>query len=68
MCSAVSKYLGHFSRGPVLSFHISALPVIAHALEHRYRPGDGGTVALTTANDVFLTQFNVVSKIFRAGP
>ena len=53
-CSAVSKYLGHFPKG-LVEFHIliDALdcPALGHSVTVRAATG---TVALTTANDVFL--------------
>ena len=54
LCSAVSKYLGHFPEG-LVEFHIliDALdcPALGHPATVRVA---AGTVALTTANDVFL--------------
>jgi hypothetical protein len=54
LCSAVSKYLGHFPEG-LVEFHIliDALdcPALGHPATVR---ATAGTVALTTANDVFL--------------
>jgi hypothetical protein len=54
LCSAVSKYLGHFPEG-LIEFHIliDALdcPALGHPATVR---AAARTVALTTANDVFL--------------
>jgi hypothetical protein len=53
LCSAVSKYLGHFPEG-LIEFHIliDALdcPALGHPATVR---APAGTVVLTTANDVF---------------
>src|ERR1700740_1886368 len=54
LCSAVSKYLGHFPKG-LIEFHIliDALdcPALGHPATVR---AAARTVALTTANDVLL--------------
>src|SRR6202011_5399763 len=64
LCSAVSKYLGHFPEG-LVKFHIliNALdcPALGHPATVRATPG---TVALTTANDVFLDTVQRGPKIF----
>ena len=64
MCSAVSKYLGHFPEG-LVEFHILVNALDCPALGH---PGTiraaARTVALTTANDVFLDTVQRDKKIF----
>src|SRR5258708_33148293 len=64
LCSAVSKYLGHFPEG-LIEFHIliDALdcPALGHAATVR---AAAGTVALTTTNDVFLDTVQRGPKIF----
>jgi hypothetical protein len=64
LCSAVSKYLGHFPEG-LVKFHIlidalDCLPV-GHPATIR---AAAGMVALTTANDVFLDTVQRDKKIF----
>ena len=64
LCSAVSKYLGHFPKG-LIEFHIliDALdcPALGHPATVR---AAAGMVALTTANDVFLDAIQGGPKIF----
>src|SRR5260370_35236509 len=64
LCSAVSKHLGHFPEG-LVEFHIliDALdsPALGHPATVR---AAAGTVALTTANDVFLDAVQRGPKIF----
>src|SRR5260221_7453673 len=64
LCSAVSKYLGHFPEG-LVEFHIliDALdcPALGHPATVRTA---AGTVALTTANDVFLDTVRSGPKVF----
>ena len=64
VCSAVSKYLGHFPEG-LVEFHvlIDALdcPALGHPAAVR---AAAGTIALTTANDVFLNTVQRDKKIF----
>jgi hypothetical protein len=61
LCSAVSKYLGHFPEG-LVEFHILIdapdCPALGHPATVR---AAAGTVALTTANDVFLDTVHVIS-------
>jgi hypothetical protein len=64
LCSTVSKYLGPFPEG-LIEFHIliDALdcPALGHPATIR---AAAGTVALTTANDVFLDTVQRDKKIF----
>jgi hypothetical protein len=64
LCSAVSKYLGHFPEG-LVEFHIliDALdcPALGHPATIR---AAAGTVTLTTANDVLLDTVQRDKKIF----
>jgi hypothetical protein len=64
LCSAVSKYLGHFPEG-LIEFHILIdtldCPALGHPATVR---AAAGTVALTTANDVFLDAVQRDKKIF----
>src|SRR5260221_4479195 len=64
LCSAVSKYLGHFPEG-LIEFHIliDALdcPALGHPATIRVA---AGTVTLTPANDVFLDTVPRDKKIF----
>ena len=64
--SAVSKHLGHFPEG-LVEFHILIDALDCPALGH---PGTvraaAGTVALTTANDVFLDLCGVDRYVERA--
>ena len=54
LCSAVSKHLGHFPEG-LVEFHILIDALDCPALGHPATVwAAAGTVALTTANDVFL--------------
>src|SRR3981081_3072944 len=64
LCSAVSKYLGHFPQG-LVEFHVLIDALDCPALGHlaTVRPA-AGTVALTTANDVFLDAVQRDKKIF----
>src|SRR5258707_13662954 len=63
LCSAVSKYLGHFPEG-LVEFHIliNALdcPALGHPATVR---AAAGTIALTTTNDVFLDTVQRDKKI-----
>src|ERR1700747_1693468 len=67
LCCAVSKYLGHFPQG-LVEFHIliDALdcPALGHPATVR---ATAGTVALTTANDVFLDAVQRGPNIFGSG-
>src|ERR1700733_8057537 len=64
LCSAVSKYLGHFPEG-LIEFHIliDALdcPALGHPATVR---AAAGTVTLTTANDVLLDAVQRGPEIF----
>jgi hypothetical protein len=64
LCSAVSKYLGHFPKG-LIEFHIliDALdcPALGHPATVR---AAAGTVTLTTANDVLLDAVQRGPEIF----
>jgi hypothetical protein len=64
LCSAVSKYLGHFPEG-LVEFHILIdafdCPALGHPATVR---AAAGTVALTTANDVFLDAVQGGPEIF----
>ena len=69
LCSAVSKYLGHFPQG-LVEFHIliDALdcPALGHPATVR---ATAGTVALTTARMMFSwTQFKVVQRSLAPSP
>jgi hypothetical protein len=64
LCSALSKHLGHFPES-LIEFHILIDALDCSALGHPATVrAAAGTVALTTANDVFLDTVQRDKKIF----